>query len=514
MIIKYCNILIFIIILNIISLPLSVFAEEKPDMLFYYSFDCEHCITVKQEFLPGFLDKYGEHFNFIELEVSKTSNFDSLFAMESRLNIPESDKEYPAVYFMGSMLEGEIPVRMRLEYLVKNYLSNPDSAKKVDSEVMSRIPEIIEAGTFESAKKVYMAYFYEQGCKKCGRAEDIVEWLESLYDIIEIEKFDIDSKNNKVTATALGLRTGVPEDRLMSTPSFFIGGEDFLLSENITRKNLAGLVEKHAKTGTEPVWRTMPESEREQARSKIKEQFQAFVLLAILLAGFGDGINPCAFATILFFVSYLGMVGRKKNEILIVGISFAFAVFVTYFLVGLGFFQFMKTATNIDVLAKIIFGATSALCFVFGGLSISDYFKAKAGKTSDMSLQLPEFLKKRIHATIRKKARMESMVAGALIAGFMVSILEFACTGQVYLPTITFMFGMEGYKARAVLYLFLYNICFIIPLLIVFGVVYFGVSSKSIARIMEAKIGMVKLVLALVFFVIGGLLFWAVFSRS
>ncbi len=173
----------FLILPWILSLSLTGFAEDKPVMLFYYSFDCEHCIEIKQEFLPGILDKYGKHFDFVELEVSKTANFDSLFAMESRLNIPESDKDYPAVYFMGTMLEGEIAVRMRLEYLVKNYLSNPDSAKKIDREVMSRVPEVIEPETIESAKKVYMAYFYEQGCKECGRAEEITEWIESLYDI-------------------------------------------------------------------------------------------------------------------------------------------------------------------------------------------------------------------------------------------------------------------------------------------------------------------------------------------
>jgi len=106
---------------------------------------------------------------------------------------------------------------------------------------------------------------------------------------------------------------------------------------------------------------------------------------------------------------------------------------------------------------------------------------------------------------------MKSIVAGALIAGFIVSILEFACTGQIYLPSITFMVGMEGNRAKAIMYLLFYNICFILPLLCVFGVVYKGVSSQSIARMMEKRVGAVKLVLAAVFFVVGGLLVWTVF---
>lgn len=501
----------FVIILGIMLFVLSGYADDRPVMLFYYSIDCEHCLEIKEEFLPGFQDRFGKHFRFVELEVSSKANKDSLYAMESRVNVPEEDKDYPAIYFMGTMLEGENHVRLRLETLVKNYLSNPDSAKKVDREVMARVPDKIEPEEIESVKTVHMAYFYEQGCTECSRAEEIIEFLESLYAIVEIDKFDIEDRENKVLATSLGVKTGIPEDRLMSTPAFFIGGEDYLLSEDISRKRLTGLIRKYSTTGTEPVWKTLTADELEQAQSLMKEKFRLFAIAAIALAGLGDGINPCAFATILFFVSYLGMVGRKRNEILIVGLSFAFAVFLTYFLVGLGFFKFIKTMTNIELLAKIIFGGTAVLCFIFGLFSLYDYTKARSGNTSDMTLQLPKFLKRRIHQTIREKARMESIVAGALIAGFMVSILEFACTGQVYLPTITFMVGIEGLKAKAILYLLLYNICFILPLLIVFGVVYFGISSKTIAKIMEARIGTVKLVLSCVFFVVGGLLIWAVF---
>ena len=180
-------------------------------------------------------------------------------------------------------------------------------------------------------------------------------------------------------------------------------------------------------------------------------------------------------------------------------------------MLGLGFFKFVESFTNIELIAKIIFGGTAVLCIVFGLLSIRDYTLAKAGKTSDMSLQLPTFLKRRIHMTIREKAKREGIIAGALIAGFMVSLLELACTGQVYLPTITFMVGMSGFTAQAILYLLLYNICFIIPLLVVFGIVYFGVSSNTIAKVMEKKVGAVKLVLAGVFFSVGALLILAVF---
>ena len=134
------------ILLFLFLFSLKVSAEEKPAMLFFYSIDCEHCQAIKKDFLPGFLKKYGSNFRFIELEVSNPANFDSLAAMESRVNIPEGEKDYPAVYFMGNLIEGEIPVGTKLESLVKAYLANPDSLKALDSAVMQKTPAVIEPG--------------------------------------------------------------------------------------------------------------------------------------------------------------------------------------------------------------------------------------------------------------------------------------------------------------------------------------------------------------------------------
>ena len=154
----------------------------------------------------------------------------------------------------------------------------------------------------------------------------------------------------------------------------------------------------------------------QHTKGAISELFRSFTVFTIVLAGLGDGINPCAFATILFFISYLGITGRSRKEIMYVGLSFAFAVFLTYFLIGLGFFSIVRRISHFTFVSKIIFGGTAIVCVIFGFISINDYFKARSGKTSDMTLQLPAFLKRRIHSTIREKARMESFIAGAVIA--------------------------------------------------------------------------------------------------
>ena len=68
----------------------------------------------------------------------------------------------------------------------------------------------------------------------------------------------------------------------------------------------------------------------EKGEKSIVERFKRWSLSAVLVAGFIDGINPCAFATIIFLVSYLTFAGKKSREILLYGTIFTSGVFIAY----------------------------------------------------------------------------------------------------------------------------------------------------------------------------------------
>ena len=120
-------------------------------------------------------------------------------------------------------------------------------------------------------------------------------------------------------------------------------------------------------------------------------------------AGLLDGINPCAFATIIFFLSYMNLVGRGRKEMLIAGGAFALAVFVTYLLLGLGTLSFMNYLKRFSGVTTCVYLIAAMLTFGLAGLSLYDAVKAKQGKTKDILLQLPRALQ-RIHKVIRKHA--------------------------------------------------------------------------------------------------------------
>ncbi|MEW6008565.1 MAG: DUF1573 domain-containing protein [Candidatus Omnitrophota bacterium] len=246
--------------------------------------------------------------------------------------------------------------------------------------------------------------------------------------------------------------------------------------------------------------------------SSITKRFMQFSPVFILSAGLVDGINPCAFTVIVFFMSFLFFVGYSRKEIFIVGGSFILAVFLTYLLIGLGILGTLRHLSSFVYISRILYYLTAILAFILGLLSLIDFWQYHKTKSlQNIILKLPDFLKNRITRVINKsldKRRRSikdifSLIAASFSCGIIVSLLESACTGQMYLPTIVFMLKNSALKLRALVYLLLYNVMFIFPLIIIFLLAGFGVSSQTFSRIAGKNIGIIKLLTAILFFALG-----------
>jgi cytochrome c biogenesis protein CcdA len=65
-------------------------------------------------------------------------------------------------------------------------------------------------------------------------------------------------------------------------------------------------------------------------------------------------------------------------------------------------------------------------------------------------------------------------VATAFAVGAGVTVLESVCTGQVYVPTLALVVKSGTAVARGIAYLLLYNLMFILPLVIALWLTYRG----------------------------------------
>jgi cytochrome c biogenesis protein CcdA len=114
-----------------------------------------------------------------------------------------------------------------------------------------------------------------------------------------------------------------------------------------------------------------------------------------------------------------------------------------------------------------------------------------------------------LHYRVNKTAQAASgrhlfrLVLSALITGFLVSVLELICTGQTYLPTITFILKTTPLKLPALAYLLLYNFMFVAPLFIIFAFALFGATSGQFSKILQKHLPIIKILMAIVFFGLG-----------
>jgi cytochrome c biogenesis protein CcdA len=221
-------------------------------------------------------------------------------------------------------------------------------------------------------------------------------------------------------------------------------------------------------------------------------------LLPILAAGLLDGVNPCAFTTLVFLLSALAMAGRSRRQILWIGACFTAAVLLTYLAIGAGLLQGLRLAGAFPVVASALRWLLIAGLAVLAGLSLYDYFLVRAGRSQDILLQLPEAFKQRIHRDIRERSRAAGLAASSLALGFLVAVFELACTGQVYFPTLIYLVRVRP-GAGSFFYLLLYNLGFILPLGAVFLLAWLGVGSQRLSAFARRSLAGVKLALAALF---------------
>ena len=235
--------------------------------------------------------------------------------------------------------------------------------------------------------------------------------------------------------------------------------------------------------------------------SSLQERIGNFSFIGLLAAGILDGINPCAIATMIFLVSFLATKKRSRRQIFIVGMCFTGAVFVTYLLLGVGAFKVITMLDQYRWISLVIRWSAAAFAFIVGALSCIDAFRfRKTHKSGDIMLQLPNPIKLRIHKIISGNLTGTQLVTGALITGFLVTLLEAVCTGQVYLPTIILMTKQYGFRLTGWLYLIFYNFLFVLPLLIVMISAAYGMKWNKLAKLTQNNLTLTKLLMALVLF--------------
>jgi cytochrome c biogenesis protein CcdA len=177
------------------------------------------------------------------------------------------------------------------------------------------------------------------------------------------------------------------------------------------------------------------------------------LLPLVLTTGFVDGLNPCAFAVLLFFIAFLFTIQRTAASIWAMGLIYVAAIYMAYFLIGLGLMQAVVFAGNHHLMAKI----GSWLVIALGLINLKDYFFPQL----PVHLRIPTIA----HGTIQDWLRRATFPSAA-VGGFLVGLCTFPCSGGIYVAIVGLLAAKATYL-QGVGYLGLYNLAFVLPLLII-----------------------------------------------
>ena len=195
----------------------------------------------------------------------------------------------------------------------------------------------------------------------------------------------------------------------------------------------------------------------------------------IIGAALVDSINPCVFGVLIFLIAFMNRVFKNRKMMLLGGLLYSLVVYITYLLLGFGI---LKIAVSIGF-ASLFYAVAAMIAIAAGLFEIKDYFWYGRG----FSLQMIPGGAARIKYYTVKMEKLEKyhpiwLLSAMALLGIFVVLVDLPCTGAPYFAILGLL--AQGAYASAVPLLMLYNFIFVLPLLIVIGIAYFGATSEAL----------------------------------
>lgn len=175
----------------------------------------------------------------------------------------------------------------------------------------------------------------------------------------------------------------------------------------------------------------------------------------IALTGFLDGIHPCAIAILIFFIAFLLTLQRSFKNIFFLGLVYILVIFLTYLGIGVGLFSGMMLFGRHHFFAEL----GSVFLIILGIVHLKDYFFP----SFKLGIRIPRIPHQKIKSYLQK-----ATLPTVIIAAFLVGLCSVPCSGGIY-AAITALLASKTTFFTGFLYLLLYNLMFVMPLLILLG---------------------------------------------
>lgn len=343
-----------------------------------------------------------------------------------------------------------------------------------------------------SAEKIVVEYFFQPGCEECECVNAFVlpKLKEKFSGQYKLLHYDIGQLENYRLLLRLQEKLNITSNDsvcMILNRTTYLGGLKDIESKLHSELSQALLI-GHKSVGII--------DEKQALEARIKKM----TIGGIMLAGLIDGINPCVFSTLVFFLSLLSLMRHSKQKIFLVGCVYCFACFIAYVGIGLGIFRFILLFSGYHIIRNIVEYLLCAVLMFLAFYSFRDAWMFKHTQNPKMVvLQLPHKIKQQIHNIMRSGLKYRYLLPGVFVIGVFVTILESVCSGQVYLPTLVLLAREGSETGLWISLLLLYNVMFIMPLIVLFVLATKGVSMFNFIELSKRNVILGKCLMGVLF---------------
>jgi cytochrome c biogenesis protein CcdA len=210
-----------------------------------------------------------------------------------------------------------------------------------------------------------------------------------------------------------------------------------------------------------------------------------------------DSVNPCALAVLtMILVAILMANPKNKHKVLMGGLSFTAAVYIGYMFYGLVLVQLFTTFTNVlRSQTQTLNIALGTIAMILGALNIKDYFSYRPG---GIGTEMPFMMR----PTVKRLTAKATSPSGAFIIGILVTVFLLPCTIGPYIVATGLIHELGFIKVFP--WLLYYNLIFVLPMIFVTGIVYFGLAKvEDVSGWKERNIRRLHLIAGTLLFLVG-----------
>jgi cytochrome c biogenesis protein CcdA/glutaredoxin len=343
--------------------------------------------------------------------------------------------------------------------------------------------ESLRSLTGNASGSVTAFYFYGDGCSHCEKVKPLIADLEVKYPDLNLTRLEVyNNAENRQQFLELSRKFGVANP---GVPIIFIGNSSLIGEIEITERFESEIIAERERIAScnstsQPV---TPEKE-----PKCPQDSSQLSLPLVILAAMVDSANPCGLSVLVFLLIPMAVAGSRRR-ILLVGGVYITAMFLFHLFVGIGLFSVF----SLSGLSRIFALIGGAIALILGIITIVDVIRNK----ETFILSIPESKK----GLLGDYIRIASLPA-AFILGILAGILGFSCTGGIYISILAIM-GTEMTVMAGLPWLALYNIVYILPLILITLLIAYGISPEKANSMRSEYKRTIRLIIGLVLVTLG-----------